>query len=75
MADRDWGGVDFVLQEKEDFLPIEVKASKEKLGIVGKSLLSFLEKYPAKKALIVHLGEEKKIIKKGKKIIYKRITV
>jgi predicted AAA+ superfamily ATPase len=67
--------VDFVFQEKENLLPIEVKASKKQFGLIGKSLLSFLEKYRLKKALIVHLGEEKAINKKGKKIIYKRIVV
>jgi len=67
--------VDFVLLQKGSLLPIEVKATKEKFGIVGKNLLSFLEKYHLSKALIVHWGEEKIITKGGKKIIYKRIII
>jgi len=59
--------VDFVLHQKGGLLPIEVKATKEQLGVVGKSLLSFLEKYHLSKAFIVHWGEEKTITKKGKK--------
>lgn len=66
--------VDFILQEKE-LLAIEVKASKIKPGLVGKSLLSFLEKYQIKQGIIVHLGQEKKIKKANKTILYRRILV
>lgn len=67
--------IDFILQEKKELLPIEAKARKEKIGIMGKGFLSFLEKYQIPKGVIIHLGEEKKV-KKGKKtIFYKRIIL
>lgn len=66
--------VDFVLQEKE-ILPIEAKAGKVKIGVVGKSLLAFLNRYQAKKGTIVHWGEEKIIKKGGHTVVYKKIVI
>ena len=67
--------VDFVLQEKGETLPIEVKTGKTETGIVGKSLLAFLTKYKVKKAVIVHWGEEKEFARKNKIISYKKIIL
>lgn len=65
--------IDFILQEK-DILPIEVKAGKQKVGIVGKNMLAFLQKYQLKKGVIVHFGQEKKIKRNKKTIVYKKIV-
>mgnify|MGYP005846376455 CR=1 FL=1 len=65
--------VDFVLQDKDNLLPIEVKSGKNEIGIIGKSLLSFLEKYQLRKAVIIHWGDKKILKKKGKLIFYKKI--
>jgi len=67
--------IDFLLQEKGEFLPIEVKAGKLGRGMVGKNVLTFLKKYKVKKAIIVHWGEEGTVKKNGKRIIYKRIIL
>lgn len=67
--------VDFILQEKGEILPIEVKSGKIEVGIVGKNLLAFLIKYKAKKAVIVHWGEERILKRKDKIISYKRIIL
>lgn len=66
--------VDFILQEK-NLLAFEVKAGQIKPGLVGKSLLSFLKKYPGSQATIVHFGQEKKIKKAGQAISYRRILI
>ena len=68
------GEVDFVLNEKKP-LPIEVKASEQKIGLVGKNLLAFMDKYQAEKGIIVHLGEEKKITKNHRRILYKKLLL
>lgn len=67
--------VDFVLQEKQEVLPIEVKAGKEKIGIVGKSMLAFMGRYQAEKGIIVHWGKEKRVKKGSKTVLYKRIII
>lgn len=64
--------VDFVLNEKE-ILPIEAKAGEQRIGVVGKSLLSFMEKYKVSKGIIVHWGENKSLTKLEKRFEYKRL--
>lgn len=66
--------VDFILNERT-LLPIEVKAGKQKIGVVGKSMLSFLEKYDAKRGVIVHFGDEKMIKKKGRRVLYRKVVL
>ncbi|MBM3282831.1 ATP-binding protein [Candidatus Gottesmanbacteria bacterium] len=67
--------VDFILQEKGGILPIEVKNARVEVGTVGKNILAFLTKYRAKKAVIVHWGEEKIFKRKDIIISYKKIIL
>lgn len=67
--------VDFVFQNKDNLLPIEVKSGENEIGIIGKSLFSFLEKYQLRKAIIVHWGDKKILKRKGKLIFYKKIIL
>ena len=49
--------VDFVIEDKGEIIPIEVKYSTLGNTVVGKSMHSFIEKYSPKKAIITTTGE------------------
>jgi len=46
--------VDFVIKEKNEIVPIEVRYSKR--PVIGKSLHSFIEKFTPKKAIVLTKG-------------------
>ncbi len=58
--------VDFVIQDEQKPIPIEVKYSKNPTP--GKSFYSFLNKYDCKKSFILTNGVSKRIKKKGAEI-------
>jgi predicted AAA+ superfamily ATPase len=66
---KDKAEVDFIV-EKEDLLPIEVKAIEIKKPIFPKALLSFAKNYKVKKALVINLSFEDIIEKNELKINY-----
>ncbi len=66
---KDKAEIDFIV-EREDLLPIEVKAVKLKSPIFPRALLGFSKVYQIKKVLIVNLSLNDKIEKNGLDIQY-----
>jgi predicted AAA+ superfamily ATPase len=57
--------VDFVVSKGREVIPVEVKYSHMKVAAVEKSLLSFINEYSPREALVVNLSlKEEKIINK-----------
>lgn len=54
---KDDAEVDFVVENGNQLLPVEVKYSALKKPEITRSFRSFLEKYEPKEGIIVHLGE------------------
>jgi predicted AAA+ superfamily ATPase len=54
--------VDFVINKKDEILPIEVKFGKINKPTISRSFRSFIEKYKPREAWLVSSGYENEIV-------------